>query len=337
MSGKAKKKPKRNTLIRRLFAWAPTRALIELQLRLTVFALTALGPAWAYFWGRRMAGLGWLLMPRLRNVALRNLDLCLPELPRARRTEIARASFKHSVYTFLDVLMAPRLLAGERWREVIRFEGDCESYFKWEGEPRASFNLSAHLGNWEFLLLVTGRMARGFSVVMRDANLPLVTRWLVRYRSFARCETIDKDGALKALLHRARQGQPVALLADQNGGDHAVEFPLFGVMARWQAEFTRLLPRTGGRVALGWVLRDGDRFRFVFHAPVMRTFADDTDPMKILAWYRDWIEERLRQVPEQYMWVHRRFKGRPQGAPDRYRDLGRRLEKDEIEAFLAGR
>jgi KDO2-lipid IV(A) lauroyltransferase len=329
-----KDKKKRRTLARRVLDWPPTRFLVELHLRVAVFCVLMFGPRWAYFWGRRFAGLGWCLMPRLRKIALRNVDLCLPQLPPAERTRIARSSFNHAVYTFIDIMLAPRLMRGDNWKRYIKLEGDCEAWARWQMQPEASFNMSAHFGNWEFLLLVGGILGKGFSVVMRQTNLPLVTRWLVRYRTFAKCEPIDKDGALKALLQRIRDKKPVALLADQNGGDGAPELPFFGVPACWQTEFTRLLPRASGRYGFGWTVRHGDRFEFTFHAPVFYELKEGEDPMSVVERYRDWLEARIREHPEQYMWVHRRFKSCPRGAPDRYRELGRRLNKEEIAAFI---
>lgn len=318
-------KRKKQKLGRRLLTFWPTRLIIELWVWSLATFMTLPGPRWAYFWGRVLARAGWLLLPRIRGVILRNLDLCLPELTQSERTRIGRESLKHNIYTFLDLLLVPRLMKGERWREYIELESGCEEYFNWLKQPQSSFNLSAHIGNWELLLAVVGKHGVGYSVIVRPPNLPIVARWLERYRLFAGCELLEKDGALKALLHRVRQGKPVALLADQNGGDFAPVAPLLGVAATWQTEFARLVPRAAGRVAFGWVIRQGDRFRFRFHRPQFTQFAEGVPADEILAAYRQWLEACIRKHPEQYFWVHKRFKARPKGMPDRYSHLGQRV------------
>ncbi len=329
------KKKKKAKLGRRLLTFWPTRVLVELWVWSLATFMTLPGPRWAYLWGRVLARLGWMLLPRLRGVILRNIDLCLPELSEAERTRIGRESLKHNIYTFLDLLLVPRYFGGERWRGCVTLVGDCEKFFAWLKEPKSSFNMSAHFGNWELLLAVVGKQGIGYSVIVRPPNLPLAAKWLERYRKFASCELIAKEGALKALLHRIRQKRPVALLADQNGGDFAPVMPFFGVPATWQTEFSRLVPRADGRVAFGWTVRHGDEFKFDFHMPQMHDFGKEVTPEQIMEVYRKWLEERIREHPEQYFWMHKRFKGRPKGAPDRYADLGKRLTQETRAAMLS--
>ena len=329
------KKKKKAKLGRRLLTFWPTRVLVELWVWSLATFMTLPGPRWAYFWGRVLARLGWMLLPHLRGVILRNIDLCLPELSEAERTRIGRESLKHNIYTFLDLLLVPRYFGGERWRGYVTLVGDCEKFFAWLKEPKSSFNMSAHFGNWELLLAVVGKQGIGYSVIVRPPNLPLAAKWLERYRKFASCELIEKEGALKALLHRIRQKRPVALLADQNGGDFAPVMPFFGVPATWQTVFSRLVPRADGRVAFGWTVRHGDEFKFDFHMPQMHDFGKEVTPEQIMEVYRKWLEERIREHPEQYFWMHKRFKGRPKGAPDRYADLGKRLTQETRAAMLS--
>lgn len=329
-------KNRKQKLGRRLLTWWPSRVLIEFWVWSIATFMMLPGPRWAYFWARVVARIGWALLPRVRGVILRNIDLCLPELSEAERTRIGRESLKHNIYTFLDLLLVPRFFAGERWRDRVHLVGDCEKFFAWLKQPRSSFNMSAHFGNWELLLAVVGKQGVGYSVIVRPPNLPLVAKWLERYRKFASCELIEKEGALKALLHRIRQNRPVALLADQNGGDFAPMAPFFGVPASWQTEFSRLVPRANGRVAFGHALRRGDKFDFDFYAPEMHEFSNDATPEEIMAAYRQWLEARIREHPEQYFWMHKRFKARPKGAPDRYQDLGKRLGSEDRARLIEG-
>jgi len=81
-------------------------------------------------------------------------------------------------------------------------------------------------------------------------------------------------------------------------------------------------------------VRDGDRFAFKYLEPEFHDYGPDSDEEQIIRDYRDWVERIVRQYPEQYMWVHRRFKGRKKGWPDRYTNLGRPLTAEARAAML---
>ena len=117
------RKKKKQKLGRRLLTWWPSRLLIEFWVWSIATFMTLPGPRWAYFWARVMAHIGWVLLPGVRGVILRNIDLCLPELSEAERTRIGRESLKHNIYTFLDLLLVPRYFGGERWRDYAKRYG----------------------------------------------------------------------------------------------------------------------------------------------------------------------------------------------------------------------
>jgi Kdo2-lipid IVA lauroyltransferase/acyltransferase len=321
------KKRKPRKIGRLLMSWAPTRVVIELVLRVVMFGVTVFGHRWAYFWARVFATLGWLVMRRLRLTALRNVDLCFPDKPQAERTRIARASMRHFCYTFVDYLLVPRYFGPgkdtDRW-----FKGSDESnpYPAWIAEDKAAFTLTAHFGNWEIGSWDVGRReGKPLLVIAKPLRPPLVNHWIKRARRILGNEVVEHKGGARAYARALRERRQVGVLVDQNAPSRAPEETFFGVPCTWQADFARLALRGGGRVAFQACRRVGERFQFEMVGSEIHEYPPDTDPMQIVRDYRDYIERVVAQWPEQYFWLHRRFKARPRGIPDRYTNLAKRL------------
>ena len=329
------RKKKRRRLSSRLLSSRVVQVPVELFLGATRLMLVTLGPGFSYWFARRVASLLWLFLPRLRGVTRRNLDLCLPELPLKERNRIARASFSHAVYTFADILLMPRFFAGERWRDYVELAPEIPEYVDWLKNGQASVTLTGHFGNWEAGLLATSRHGVSFGVVARPVQPPLLNRWILKMREFAAARVIEKAGAAREMTRILRREKgAIAMLVDQNGGDFAPIAPFFGIPARWQADIAKLSIHSGGRLATIFCIRQGERFRFKLVKTGLFSFDKGTEPMEFMAVYGRELEEMIRKHPEQYFWMHRRFKGRPEGAKDRYSDLDRRLTAAERAELL---
>lgn len=323
-----KKKKKRRGTLKRLSNSAPVRWIADLGVEWVAFWVVLCGPRVSYFAARILGALLWIFARRLRGVALRNVDLCLPELSLAERTRIARASFRHAVYLFIDILLMPSRFRNGGWKKYVRLEEGSERHFQWLKEDLPSFNMAAHHGSWEINGFIASMEGKPLNPVMREIRPPAMNRRVKRVREMYGGEVIEKQGALRGLVKLARRNKAVALLVDQNGGDFAPILPFFGVPARWQADFAPLVRRMGGRMAFGLCAREGERFRFLNLATRIYQFGPDADPDEILRAYRDELERMIRAYPDQYFWMHRRFKGRPKGSPDRYANLGQRLDAE---------
>lgn len=319
-------------------AWAPTRLLIELWLRMAGFCITLFGPRWAYFWARVACALGWVILGRLRGVALRNVDLCLPEKPLAERTRIARAGFRHFCYTFVDYLLAPRYFQGQRGLAYMHGSDKDSPYIEWVAQGRAGFILAAHFGNWEVGTWNVNRFGfKPMIVIAKPIQPPLLNRWIVRARQTFGNEVHEHKGGARAYARALKEQRTVGILVDQNGGDFAPVETFFGVPCTWQADFVRLALRGEGRIAHAAMRRAGEAFAFEYLESQMHQYARDTEPMQVMRDYRDFLERVIRDNPEQYFWMHRRFKARKPGWGDAYADLGRRWGQAEREALIKSR
>lgn len=327
----SKKKRKRRALDSAL-----VRVPVEALMRVAAFALTIFGPAWAYWWGRRFAGAAWLLMPRLRGISLRNLDLCFPEKPAAERTRIAEAALRHAVYQFVDYLLIPRYFKAGKPSPVYEGPAEWEPFLSWYKADEPGFNLTAHIGNFEVATFAIGQDADHVTPVLiaKPVRPPLLDAWLTRARQALGNEVMHSREGAKAYLRAIRERKKCGTLVDQNGGDFAPVETFFGVPCTWQADFARIVLRGSGNICIHFCLRDGERFRFKHSEPIYFRYERDADPMQIVRDYRDAVERIVREHPEQYLWLHRRFKARKKGWPDRYANLHERLTDAQRQAML---
>ncbi len=312
------------------------RVPVELAMRWHAFWITLFGWRWAYFWARWVARVGWVVLGKQRGYALRNLELCFPEMPQAQRVRIGKLSFRHSVYQFLDYLLVPRYF--KTGAESPHFHGpkDNSTFSNWYRAGQAAFNLSLHLGNFDIVSFNIGRETGHLPLllIVKEVRPPVLNRWLTRARNILGSEVRHADEGARQYLRAVKEKRNVGTVVDQNGGDFAPVETFFGVPCTWQAEFTRMVLRGGGRVCFHACVRRGDRFEFDYLEPEYHQYAPDTDQMQIVRDYRDWVEKLVRQYPEQYLWVHRRFKGRRKGWPDRYENLGRSLTPEDRKRLL---
>jgi Kdo2-lipid IVA lauroyltransferase/acyltransferase len=312
-------------------AWR--RVPVELALRVMVFCTTCFGHRWAYWWARRIAWIGWTLMPRLRGVALRNVDLCLPDMPERERNRVARASYRHFCYQLMDYFLIPRYFKPDTWQKYFEGSGDDHPFYAWYAADEPGFNLTAHLGNFEVSTFNIGRTnpEPKLMLIARDVRPPLLDRLINRAREAMGNEVYKSRGGAKAYLRAKKERRKCGIVVDQNGGNFAPDETFFGVRCTWQEEWAKLALRAGGNVCVHFCVRDGERFKFKYLEPRFFDYPPDTEPNQLIRDYRDAIEAVVREHPEQYFWVHRRFKARKKGWPDRYEDLGKRLDAEQRE------
>lgn len=311
--------------------WGPTRLVIELVMRWHAFWLTVFGHRWAYFWARVIARFGWALMRKLRGYALRNVDLCFPDLDEAERTRIARESFKHNVYSFVDYLLVPRYFKAGEKNPYFEGTADDHPFFDWYKADEPGFNKTLHLGNFDICCFNIGRDAdhKPLMLIVKEVKPPVLDKWLTRAREAMGSEVVHADEGARIYMRAIKQNRKCGTIVDQNGGDFAPVETFFGVPCTWQADWIRLVLRGGVRLCYHACVRVGDEFKFKYLEPEFFDYEKGTDQAEIVRDYRDWVERVVKQYPEQYMWVHRRFKARKKGWPDRYKNLGDRLTADE--------
>jgi KDO2-lipid IV(A) lauroyltransferase len=276
-------------------------------LRLLGFVLLSLDLRAAMRLARFLAGILHRVDRRHREVGEENLRRAyrgaLPE-PEVRR--IVRRVYENLGVTVAEAVHAPRRLRGRAARRAFEYSG-LEEAKRVVGDGPILF-LSAHLGNWEYL--VPAARAGGVEVltVARPLDNPLLDRWVTRFRESIGHRSLPKEGALKGLLRTARSGKSIGLLVDQNGGRHGRLSSFFGLPCSTQAAGISLARRLGSPFFVATIERRAPGFhRFVVGPPVY-VGDDDAAEREALDELNRQLEERVRRHPDHWMWLHRRWR-----------------------------
>jgi KDO2-lipid IV(A) lauroyltransferase len=267
--------------------------------------------------GNAVGRLAFHLVGSRRRVALRNLELCFPELSPVAREQLAKEHFRWLGRSLLERGLL-WYASPERLRTIIHVEGDVHLA---ERSERPVMWLTPHFMGLDFagasVLLFQKR--KGISIYQEQSN-EVMNEALRRGRlRFGNAEIFARDDAGRALVRAIRRGDGFFNLPDMDFGIRDAAFvPFFGVPTA-----TLLAPSRMARAlnmivqpVIAEILPGGQGYRVRYEAP-WHDFPSD-DAVADSARLNRWIEGEIRKNPAQYLWVHRRFKTRPPGEPSLY-------------------
>jgi Kdo2-lipid IVA lauroyltransferase/acyltransferase len=268
-----------------------------------------------------IAGLVHLLLGRLRRVGERNLAMALPELPAVRRNEILRGVYRHLGWQLVEFCRMPRYTA-ENTRGWIRIEGQ-EHYLAAQGKGKGVLILTGHLGAWELSSFYHSLMGYPMGMVIRRLD----NRALDQFVNFIRClhgnQVLHKDDFARGLMMAMRQGQAVGILMDTNmTPPQGVFTQFFGIAACSASGLAHVALKTGAAVLPGFMLWEPAENKYVLRFGPELAF-EQTGNLKedaVAATQRcnDVLESWIRRYPDQWLWIHRRWKTRPAGEAGLY-------------------
>jgi KDO2-lipid IV(A) lauroyltransferase len=251
-------------------------------------------------------------IPRLRSVAHQNLAFALPDVDADRVTDGVFRSIARLLVSFARFpLIRPDNVS--RW---IRCEGQ-EHYNRAIREHRGVLFATAHLGNWELSAYAHGLMAAPMNIVVRPLDNPLVDGLVERRRARSGNRIIAKKDYARAILKALAGNQAVGILIDQNASPENGAFvDFFGAQACAGVGFAKLAARSGAAVIPGFALWSDKERMYVlrFYPPIAMTGDAARDTQAI----QSQLESVIREYPDQWLWIHRRWKTRPPGAPPVY-------------------
>lgn len=257
-------------------------------------------------------------VPRLRRIALRNLSFALPELTTARHREIADGVYRSIGRLLVAFARFPSLHAGNI-NEWIRYEG-FEHFTIARARGKGVLFATAHLGNWELSAFAHALMAKPMQVVVRPLDNRLMDRFVEQRRGASGNTLIGKREFARPILKALRENEAVGILVDQNAAaDTGVFVPFFGVPACVNISFAKMAAHSGAAVIPGFAVWSETERRYVlrFYPEVPMTGDAALDTAAI----QSALELAIRRDPDQWLWIHRRWKTRPPGEPSRYNDL----------------
>ncbi len=266
-------------------------------------------------------GIGWLafhLGRKRRGIVRRNIELCFPELTDKQREDLVRRHFAALGMSIIEMGLA-WWASDEHHLSISEVEG-IEHVLDAVDKGTGVILLSAHFTTLE----ISGRVLKlglpPFNAVYRRNRSDFATEVLRTGRERSATVTIEKRD-IKQMVRKLREGGIVWYAPDQSYNRKGAEvIPFFGIPSM-HTTATSTLARLGKAVTVPYFpqrLPDG-RYRYTIAAP-LENFPSD-DPVADTRRYVGILEEHIRKCPEQYFWVHRKFKNLPDGYPDYYADL----------------
>src|ERR1700761_800732 len=266
--------------------------------------------------GAFIARLALLLTPRLASVGDLNLRLAFPAKTTAERQQILRHLYRNLGWLLAEFCQMPRYTP-ETTQSFIRYEG-LEHYLAARDEGKGVLILTGHLGAWELSSFYHSLMGYPMSIVIRRLDNPLVDGLVNHIRCLHGNQVLHKDDFARGLLASMRRGDTVGILMDTNMTPPQGSFvDFFGHSACTGNGRARIGMKTGARVLPGFLLWEEATEQYVlrFGAPLCIAASGDVeaDAVANTALFTQVIEGYIRQYPDQWLWVHRRWKTRPQG------------------------
>ena len=263
----------------------------------------------------------YLVHVRLRHVGMRNLRLAFPEKTRRERARILRGVFTSLGRQLAEVCLFPRY-ALENVGKVVVYDG-FENFERALSRGKGVLFLTAHLGAWELSAFTHSLYGHPLHIVMRPLDNVYLDRLMRRYRTMHGNSTVDKDDFVRGLLSAMKAGETVGILMDTNmTPPQGVFVDFFGIPACTASGLARIALRSDAAVVPGFTVWDPAlrkyRLRFDPALKLIRTGNDDADVLANTALFTKVIEDYVRRYPDQWLWVHRRWKTRPAGEASLY-------------------
>lgn len=277
---------------------------------LLLFILRHLPASWARGALRFLAWLAFAVGIR-RRIALDNLAVAFPELSDAQRRALARANYLHLGTCAADFLRSPDLSEGDL--ATLVDPGDWPKVERYLAEKTGLIACTAHFGSFELFGVYSARRGVPLTILTRPLKGAANAKW-VRARALAGIKEIHKG--MDNLVAAVKHGEVLALLIDQNMlPKRAVFAPFFGKLAATTPAPAVVAERTGAPVVLSFMVRQpGGRYRVVIEGPFFferRTGDRAKDILDFTTMLNERFERHVRAQPEQWFWLHRRWKTRP--------------------------
>ncbi len=263
----------------------------------------------------------YLLHVRLRRVGMRNLAMAFPQKSRRERRRILRGEFTSLGRQLAEVCLFPRYTR-QNVSQVVVYEG-FENYERAYNRGKGVLFLTAHLGGWELSAFTHSLHGHPLHIVMRPLDNERLDRLIRDYRTMHGNTTVDKDEFVRGLLSATKAGETVGILMDTNmTPPQGIFVPFFGIPACTASGLARIALRTDAAVVPGFTIWDPElgkyRLRFDPAVNLARTGNVEEDVVANTAQFTKVIEDYVRRYPDQWLWVHRRWKTRPEGEPPLY-------------------
>jgi KDO2-lipid IV(A) lauroyltransferase len=302
---------------------SPTRSAVTdyavyLVLRFFICVVQALPPSVA---GRLAAGLAWLayrLDHRHRLVARTNLLQAFPaHWAEEELDRVVWSTYRHFCAMLVEIAQLPRKLHAHTLRRYMRCADPAqrEQFYHWLRSPRPLLLVSGHFGNWEMASYNLGLTGFPSYAVARPLDNPFIDEFLRRFRKKTGQRLLAKNGDLERIEDILAGGGRVAVLADQDAGPRGLFVSFFGQPASTHKAIALLALEHSAPVLVIGARKVGEpmRYHIVIEDVILpEDYAGRRDAVPAITQrFTTALERLIRSAPEQYFWLHRRWKSQP--------------------------
>jgi Kdo2-lipid IVA lauroyltransferase/acyltransferase len=263
----------------------------------------------------------YLFLGRLRRVGVRNLELALPGLSKSERARILRGVYRHLGWQLVEFCRMSRYTQANT-RNWIRTEG-IGHYLAAQARGKGVLIVTGHLGAWELSSFYHSLMGHPMGIVIRRLDNRRLDDYVNRIRCIHGNRILHKDDFARGLLTAMRAGETVGILMDTNmRPPQGVFVEFFGWQACTASGLARVALKTGAAVLPGFMVWEAAEQRYVLRfGPELvfeRSGDEEADAQAATQMCASATEEWIRRYPDQWLWIHRRWKTRPAGEPGLY-------------------
>jgi KDO2-lipid IV(A) lauroyltransferase len=290
---------------------------VYLLIRLIVCVVQALSWSWALGFARLLAGLAYRVDRRHRLVAIDNLRHAFPELSPAECTALVRATYEHFMMMAVEMMRLPRCLRQANVEQYFHWADpqDLQRLRDWGNTGRPLLGLTGHFGNWEVLSYIFGMGGCHGAIVARRLDNPYLDRLVADLRRKTGLKLLDKNRDYPQMLDILEQGGRLGMVGDHDAGPRGLFVEFLGRPASTFKSIALLSLQYRAPIFVLGAARVGHPLRYVIYLEDTILPEDYTDrpdaAQAITRRYTQALERLVRRVPEQYFWLHRRWKNQP--------------------------
>lgn len=261
------------------------------------------------------------LLPKLRKTAMFNLRLAFPDWTEEKRRAALRGMVRSLGWMAAEFARFPRHTRNNI-EQIIQLDGN-ENFLAGQRRGKGVLFLTGHIGAWELSSFAHALHGFPLHYMARPLDHPLLDTLINRYRGLSGNQPIFKNESARAMLKILKDAGTIGILADQNTmPDEGAFVDFFGKPACTTTGIARVALHTDAAVVPGYAIWDASlrKYRLRFEPPVelIRTGDTESDVLANTQRFAQILEEIIRKYPEQWVWVHARWKTRPKDEPPLY-------------------
>jgi len=258
--------------------------------------------------------LGWLLtevIPLRRKIIDENLKHAYPDMSPAERVRMSRQMWEHLFLMLAEIAHFPRKVHDTNWRDYIRFKNEAQLMRElFRNRPRVF--VSGHYGNFELAGYTLGLFGFPTFTVARPLDNPYLDRWINHFRALKGQYILPKQGSAQEASALLAGRGTLGVLADQHAGKKGCWVNFFGRPASTHKAIAVFALSNEAPLMVGYARRLDGPLQYEMGMETLLDPATMSSDLKnvtaLTQWYSDVLEKIVRVAPEQYWWMHRRWR-----------------------------